>query len=214
MEKCEAQGRADFEAQVEEESRIKPALEAAVLTPFIGWLNTRRWTPGSQDAYNLAVEYALSLRRKSMTLIEAHQMFLEGGTNAAALLEIARTYFDERDYSVTGRAAWDQAELIVHAIAQEHVDTARAALRLWRTSPGASGRITSRDPADERRISVTDAAEATGVSRRTVNYAIEGGRLNAERNANGNYEITMAEFRRWKATLRAPNGSKRSLPLD
>lgn len=145
-----------------------------------------------------------------MNLPDAHQQFIDGGATAPVLLELARAYLDERDYSVTDRAAWDQAELLVHAIAQEHVETARAALRLWRTSPGASGRIISRDPEDIRRISVTDAAEAAGVTRDAVKKAIQAGRLSAEKNATGAYEITQQEFRRWCPTIRARNGSKKS----
>lgn len=142
-----------------------------------------------------------------MTIDEARALFLQGGATPEALLEAARQYAEAREYSVPGLGAWEQARLLLQAIAvrDSDLDVAQQALRLWQISPGASGRLNTLDPTSKRRIGVTDAAEAAGVSRAAVHKAIYAGRLHAERNATGSYEITWAEFLRWRGTLRAPN---------
>lgn len=141
-----------------------------------------------------------------MNLSDAKQLFAQGGGNALALLEAAREYMDAHDYSLAEVDFWMQADLVLSAISSGDDALISSALRLWKTSPGASGRLLSRDPEDERRIGVTDAAEAAGVTRGAVKKAIGTSRLVAEKNVTGNYEITHAEFRRWQATIRAPNG--------
>lgn len=132
------------------------------------------------------------------TLSEARDRWLREGGDAATLLEVAREYADERGVIIPGVVKWEQAELLLHAIAQEKVKAAREALRLWKTSPGASGRIVGREADDPRPISVSDAAEAAGVNRSYVKAEIVAGRLAAIKNATGAYEITQQEFRRWQ----------------
>lgn len=64
VEAHEVQKRLEFEADIEREAAINPALEAAGLTAFVAWLTAQAWTPKSQHAYDFAVEFALEQKRK------------------------------------------------------------------------------------------------------------------------------------------------------
>lgn len=53
--------QSEWRKHFEEDAKITPALEAAGLMAFVGWLDKRANDPKVQSAYNLAVEYALSI---------------------------------------------------------------------------------------------------------------------------------------------------------
>lgn len=141
-----------------------------------------------------------------MNLIDAKETWKQQGGDAVALLETARTYADDLGYVITASFDWRNAELLLHAIAGNDGKIARDAFRLWQTSLGASGRAGHQPP--ERAISVTEAAEAAGVTRGYIKAEIAAGRLPARRNATDNYEIAMADFQNWLANPRRGSRKK------
>jgi len=137
----------------------------------------------------------------------ARRLWWEQGATPEALLAVARAYADARGVIIPGVAGWEQAAFLLGAIAQD-IEAADAALRLWRTSPGASGRLAAEDDGD-RRISVTDAAEASGFNRSYIKAEIARGNLYATKNATGNWEIRLADFRAWMSNPRRGSRSSR-----
>ena len=74
-------------------------------------------------------------------------------------------------------------------------------------------RPVSREQAEEevaagRRISVTDAAEAAGVNRSFIKAEIRRGNLPATKNATGNWEIRLADFREWMSNPKRGSRSR------
>lgn len=136
----------------------------------------------------------------------ARRLWWEQGSTPEALLAVARAYAESRGVLIPSEAGWEQAAFLLGAIAQD-IEAADAALRLWRTSPGASGRLAS-EPNGDRRISVTDAAEAAGVNRSYIKAEIRRGNLPAARNATRNWEIRLADFREWMSNPKRGSRSR------
>lgn len=137
-----------------------------------------------------------------MNIREAREIFAAGGASAPALVEAARQYMDAHDYGLAEPEFWEQAELVLSAISGGQDALIAQALRLWQSSPGASRRIS------HGKLSVTDAAKAARVTRAYIKAEIAAGRLAAAKNATGDYEITMAAFRRWMDNPRRGSRSK------